>query len=206
MLWFEPMWFENVFYAHCGFWKGFIMHPGGSRIEKEKMNSIFDPFVIMYAILTCLDFCFSFFFYCVYGMHVEVRGQLRRGFSPSTFMQVPRITLSLPDCQPLETMSHLANPILVFWIWISLSVLPVSCISNQILCIFKTFFFCFALVFAFDNSDLIICSSRELYHDHIVPKTSPMQSLVAACRSRAFTYAGERGGRGRRTITFWLGM
>lgn len=54
------------------------MHPGGLRIEKEKMNSIFVPFVIMYAILTCLDFCFSFFIYCVYGMHVEVRTALER--------------------------------------------------------------------------------------------------------------------------------
>lgn len=139
MLWFEPMWFENVFYAHCGFWKGFIMHPGGSRIEKEKMNSIFDPFVIMYAILTCLDFCFSFFFYCEYGMHVEVRGQLWRGFSPSSLCRFQESHSACQTASHWNLVSHLANPILVFWIWISLSVLPVSCISNQILCIFKTF-------------------------------------------------------------------
>lgn len=49
-------------------------------------------------------------------------------------------------------VSRLACPVLVFGIWILLSVLPVSCISNQIPCIFKTFF-CFALFFAFDDSD-----------------------------------------------------
>lgn len=89
-------------------------------------------------------------------------------------------------------VSHLATPILVFWIWISLSVLPVSRISNQFLCILKTFFlFCFVFL-PLMTQMLIICSSRELYHDHIVPKTSLIQSWL----SGEVVSLGERGGQG----------
>lgn len=84
--------------------------------------------------------------YCC-GTHMEIREQLClwRELSSSTFIWVPGVTLCLPGLH-CKLVNYLANPDLVFWIWISLTDLTAvfqakSCVSSKLpFCLF--FFFC----------------------------------------------------------------